>query len=377
MIHDASDEPASGLEELPTEELPQDEFSHPGYDKEWIEQQRRARHHMQLIDGFEELGAVLDVAQRYAKRLNHDSSLLDSYINAVKSRLADLGATDNPQVHPRHRHTATQAAEIASNRGRSIVFIDECGNHRSHDHYFPYFSVAAVVINDEDYANVQQRWRDWRYEYMREPERATHEPKMRMQNLGYSLKNGKSVDVAQSSLNNLLMDLPFHLVASVLDHREFSVQYGRSTVDEFLPRDAYLMSITFALERVAHLLHHGMGDRLARVLADSRERSNDARLQMEYQRLQIEGTLFLAPEWFRHQFDAFMRFLPRTDDEVGLQIADLMARPVAEKYKDPSSSPLRWDVAKAKLYQGGADTRPAWGLKLFPKNHDALGRMLG
>lgn len=368
--------PEGTFEESTWEPHQDDEFAMPGHHTKRIARQRAARHRRLLFDGTNDLLRLIEVAIRQATTLNLHPEHLRAYRDALMERRQVFGADLGVTIQPRQAPAPQLPLQQQRLRPRNLVFIDECGHHTHHDHHFPYFSVAAVLIAERDYPSIRRRWRAWR-RWLTDPTRATHEPRMRTKDLRYILLPGRSVERAQASLGRLLMALPFYLVAAVLDHRAFVQQYQGQPVDEFLPRDSYLMCFTFVLERIVHLLYHGLGDQVATVIADQRGAREDALLQREFQRLKVEGTLFYKESWFRYCLGPHIRFLSRDHDEVGLQIADLLARPVAEKYADPKSSPLRWEVARAKLYWGNEGTRPAYGLKLFPSDHERLAAMLG
>lgn len=358
------------------EPRPSDEFNRPGYDAEEIQRQRLARHRRQLLEGSEDLDHLLEVAERLAGDLNFPVQPLTDYRNALRMRLERIAEDAGTRINRRQRPPQQLSGSEAAARRRSLVFIDECGSHQASDKHFPFFGVGAVVIEEDVYPEVEARWRAWRAEWLANPERATHEPGLRPRSLRHMLAPARQVEEALAGLDALLDSLPLHLVTVVLDHAAFARKYQGKRVDEFLPKSADLMCFTFALERVVHLLYHALGDRIGRVFADQRGRREDALLQREYQRLKVDGTLLLASTWFRYQLWPHVEFKRRGEDVVGLQLADLLVRPVVERYANPAERPTRWGLVQKKIYQGRADTRRAYGLKLFPTNDERLAAML-
>ena len=102
------------------------------------------------------------------------------------------------------------------------------------------------------------------------------------------------------------------------------------------------------------------------VYAESRGPLEDVQVQQEYIRLQIEGTQFQSASWFRYQLQRFIEFVPKRRNHTGLQIADLAARPCADKVLAPGSEPERWGVLRPKIYDGGVGRPESYGLKSFP-----------
>ncbi len=128
------------------------------------------------------------------------------------------------------------------------------------------------------------------------------------------------------------------------------------------------MCLDFVVERYVHFLYYIGGDAHGIVLAESRGPLEDAKVQQEYVRLMIEGTQYHSASWFRYQLAPFIKFLPKQSNHTGLQIADLAARPCADKVLAPQSQPPRWVVFRKKLYDGGEGRPESYGLKAFPNS---------
>jgi hypothetical protein len=126
------------------------------------------------------------------------------------------------------------------------------------------------------------------------------------------------------------------------------------------------MAIDFVMERFVHYLRVAGDSGRGSVIAESRETKEDIFVNHEYVRLQKEGTQFVSESDFRWYLSPYMSFLRKSANSTGLQIADIAARPLAEKILDPSSSPKRWDVISGKLYDGLQGRPESYGLKIFP-----------
>lgn len=66
----------------------------------------------------------------------------------------------------------------------------------------------------------------------------------------------------------------------------------------------------------------------------------------------------------------------KVDNSTGLQLADLLARPVGEKVADPSSQPDRWTTFRDKLCPGTETKNSPLGLKIVPWNEKYVHRPL-
>jgi len=105
----------------------------------------------------------------------------------------------------------------------------------------------------------------------------------------------------------------------------------------------------------------------AKVIAESRGAKEDALLQYEFARLHLDGTSYIASAWFRQQLHPGIHFEPKGGPNAsGLQLADLSARPVAEKVAAPKSNPERWEQVRLKLCAGQQTKNSILGLKIMP-----------
>ena len=127
------------------------------------------------------------------------------------------------------------------------------------------------------------------------------------------------------------------------------------------------MTLDFLIERVVMVLENQFNGGRAKVIAESRGALEDARLQHEFSRLHLEGTSYIASAWFRQQLHPGIHFEAKGGSYAsGLQLADLSARPVAEKVAEPGSEPDRWPEICAKLCRGQETKNSILGLKIMP-----------
>ena len=115
-----------------------------------------------------------------------------------------------------------------------------------------------------------------------------------------------------------------------------------------------------------HYLHYEAEDAEGLVIAERIGPKETSQLMHEYNRLKIEGTQYISPSWFRYQLAENVMFGDKEDFIPGLEITDVIARPIAEKVLAPSADPTRWNPIREKFYDGGQDGPESYGLKAFP-----------
>lgn len=315
----------------------------------------------QRLEKQERYLALLRLAKRTREDNGQPGEALQSIIAQGEDELSALSASLGGPIVARKRPTV-QTTETCT------VFVDECGAHTlTAKDKFGAFCLAAVIIRDSDYKDVDALWKGWKATHLRSTESRVHEPDIR-QNTG-SFYCGGDVEkriAAISDLPNIIARLAFSGVVCVINRPAYVEQFGTVSLDENLPHHPYLMTLHFVAERVAMSLQTHYEGAKARLVFESRGPKEDADIQYEFARLFIDGTSYVAAKYFRKQFLPGITFLGKSDNSTGLQIADLMARPCAEKILDPSSTPERWPAFRDKLCLGEQTGHSVLGLKILP-----------
>lgn len=249
------------------------------------------------------------------------------------------------------------------------IYLDECGAHTlSAKGEFEAFCLAAVIVPDGDYSKFDAEWKAWKQSNLGSAAKVAHEPDVRKGRGPFWLKGSKAKrQLVIKSLGKKIEALDFTAVVCVLNRPEYVKKYGEAAIDESLPPHVYLMMLHFLMERVVMVLDKYFGSVRAQLVAESRGFLEDAWLQYEFARLQIDGTAYISSAWFRHQLCPGVIFQGKGENNSGLQLADLLARPCGEKVLDPDSTPDRWEEFRPKLCPDQGETAHSiLGLKIIP-----------
>lgn len=116
------------------------------------------------------------------------------------------------------------------------------------------------------------------------------------------------------------------------------------------------------MENFTHFLERNAGK--GSIFVESRNLKEDERLQNHYYTLKATGTLFLDKNAMQKRL-ATISFPLKTDNNIGLQLADFIPNPVARytgglKQKTPTLYPFIIN----KLYDGGIGMPNRFGLIL-------------
>jgi len=315
------------------------------------------------LDGHEQYLALLRQARRLQLNIGAPDNLSD-IISKGQSELNNFKKQAKGTISRRRRPTKTGAATT----DRCYIFIDECGTYSiSSKDAFKAFVIAAVIVYEKDYSKVNEQFKRWKGSKLGSRNVFIHEPDVRQGRGSFFCNRNTSVrQQLVSSLHKRLSSLNYSAVACVVHRPEYLAKYGSTSMDPSLPKNLYLMVLDFLMERIVMILEKQFNGAKASVYAEARGPLEDALLQYEYVRLQIDGTSFISPSWFRYQLSPAITFKTKKDNITGLQIADLIARPCGEKVLNPSSNPERWQECKDKLCKEIETAHSMLGMKIIP-----------
>lgn len=309
----------------------------------------------------------LELAVRSARKLGYELGNLQREISRVSAEIPRLERRKGARIEPRRRVEYRRRTTNDAPRPQFHLYLDECGSHQlgRPDEDFPVFVLCGVVVNDDKYPAFDRLWKTWKADHLGNPDTRVHEPDVRSRSHTFHRQDPAEQAALIESLDTSLADLEFDVIAAAIDKRAFFVQHGDDPVDDFLPLSAYFMCVDFVIERFVHYLYYRGGDARGKVFAESRGDREDAEVHAEFIRLLLEGTQWQADGWFRYQLRPYIEFLPKSRNVTGLQIADLGARPIADKILSPATTPERWSLFRSRLYDG-VERRPAsFGLKIY------------
>ena len=239
-----------------------------------------------------------------------------------------------------------------------LVFVDESGDHglASVDPNYPVFVLACCLIAKPDYVErVSPALQRLKFAYWGHDEQVLHEHEIRKPNKDYAfLFNPEHRAAFMASINEFVERAPFRLVASVIKKVEFARQYA-------LPVNPYGLALEFSLERLTYQLEAlGQGERVTQVIVEKRGRREDDDLELAFRRIRDGGNALGR----RLPFELVM--IPKASNSTGLQLADLIARPVGIKVLRPEQPNRAYDIVSAKFRRSPGGEIRGWGLKVFP-----------
>jgi Protein of unknown function (DUF3800) len=250
-----------------------------------------------------------------------------------------------------------------------MVFVDESGSPGmgNIDPHYPLFVLAFFIVKKSDYStHIATALQKFKFKHFGHDQVILHERDIRKDLGSFAfLKTPALKNAFLDELTELIAAAPFDLVCVVIDKAKHKAQYKS-------PADPYHLALGFGLERVRGLLvqrgvwQDGPDPKMAalanlavHVVVEKRGKNEDDDLELEFRRI-CAGANFKAERW---NFEVI--FADKKSNSAGLQLADLMARPVGMSVLKPSQPNRAFDAVKPKfLHSNGRFL--GWGLKCFP-----------
>lgn len=238
-----------------------------------------------------------------------------------------------------------------------IVFVDESGDHGlvSIDPHYPVFVLAFTVFELAAYADrVVPSLLRFKLRWFGHDQVVLHEHDIRKNKGPFGILRSAEVrEPFMAHMNELVSAAEFTLVASAIRKERHKARYAE-------PPNPYHVAMGFGLERVYRELR-GRGCRGGKthILFERRGDKEDRELELEFRRIcDANATGAVLP------FEPVL--CSKASNSPGLQLADLVARPVGRKIVDPGQPNRAYDIIHPKFRRDRHGKVLGWGLKIFP-----------
>lgn len=221
-----------------------------------------------------------------------------------------------------------------------VVYVDESGDHSlaSIDATYPVFVLAFCVFHKRHYAEkIIPAVEKLKFNYFGHDSVVLHENEIRKQKGEFAFLSNRQVRVEfMEQLSSIMEASNFVLIACVVD----KARVRRTDDTNSNPYDIGLGLCMEALR--AFLAEKGQDDYKTHVVVECRGKKEDAALELEFRRLCDNRQL---------PFDVV--FADKKTNLAGLQLADLVARPVGLNYIRPLQANQAFDMLKRKFFCDG------------------------
>ncbi len=252
--------------------------------------------------------------------------------------------------------------EADSPFARHIVYVDESGDHnlQSIDEQYPVFVLAFCVFHKRHYSEViVPALEKFKFNHFGHDQVVLHENEIRRRKGLFNFFRDRAHQ--QSFLNELTEIIEFSnfiLISATIDKRQLS----KHDVSD----NAYHIALGLCMETLHEFLQEkGEADKKTHIVVECRGKKEDRELELEFRRI-CDGNNRLGIEL---PFEIL--FADKKVMSSGLQLADLVARPIGLYTLRPEQENRAFEVLKRKFYcDGGREAvgegYEGIGMKLYP-----------
>lgn len=267
--------------------------------------------------------------------------------------MPDAGSSPHP----------TSAVMPESPYSKYIVYVDESGDHsmQTIDEQYPLFVLAFCVFHKRHYSEqVVSALEKFKFNHFGHDQVVLHENDIRKEKGAFnSFRSREQKTRFLDELTDIIERSNFILISCVIDKRSLRKRADAGS-------NPYHIALGFCLETLHDFLKEKQQhEKKTHVVMECRGSKEDNELELEFRRF-CDGNNRLAMPL---PFDIL--FADKKAMSSGLQLADLVARPIGLSVLRPGQENRAFDVLKRKFYCDGGREQVGrgyeeLGLKIYP-----------
>jgi len=258
---------------------------------------------------------------------------------------------------------AIEVAVPAGKFSNFIVYVDESGDHgmQNLDPNYPVFVLAFCVFHKRHYAErVVPSLQKFKFNHFGHDLVLLHEHEIRKETGQFNFGSRPRKQSFIDGLTDIIDASNFILISCVID-KERLRRKGSPT-----PDNPYHLALGFCLETLYEfLMEKQQESKRTHVVVECRGKKEDGELELEFRRI-CDGA---NRKKISLPFDVV--FADKRANSAGLQLADLVARPIGLNVLRPEQGNRAFDVLTRKFFCSGGRQNVGkgfenWGLKIYP-----------
>ncbi|MCK4704795.1 MAG: DUF3800 domain-containing protein [Gammaproteobacteria bacterium] len=258
------------------------------------------------------------------------------------SNQLSLFESDDSNIKPTIKKDTKDAIETPFSK--YIVYVDESGDHslQSVDENYPIFVLAFCVVHKRHYSEaIVPALEKFKFNYFGHDQVVLHENEIRKEKGSFNIFRGKEEkNNFFDELTGIIEFSNFILISCIIDKRTLSKQGDVN--------NPYHIALGLCMEKLyAFLQEKNQHNKKTHVVVECRGKKEDRELELEFRRICDGNNRIGIPLPFEIIF---------SDKKVmssGLQLADLVARPIGLSYLRPEQNNRSFEVLKEKFYCNG------------------------
>lgn len=240
------------------------------------------------------------------------------------------------------------------------LYLDECGDQGLGriDPGFPVFVLCGILFNSIDYPAFCETVNACKTQFFGHSNVILHSRDIRKCEKEFCiLLNSTVKSQFYQELNSIICKNPYTIIAAAIDKVRYSERYKAAG------QDPYDIALSFVIERMVFLLE---GLKLVKkgvlIILEKRGKKEDRKLAEHFETIRTKGTFYISKARIGH-CNIELEFRDKKENVAGLQLADLVAYPIARRVIDANANNASFAIFEDKIYQRSGKL---YGLKIFP-----------
>ncbi|MGB5793826.1 DUF3800 domain-containing protein [Poseidonibacter sp.] len=236
-----------------------------------------------------------------------------------------------------------------------IIYVDESGDHslKSIDKGYPLFVLAFCIFDKKSYSiNAVKKLKEFKFKHFGHDMVVLHENEIR-RDKGFfrTLKSKEKKENFLNELTTIIEKENFTIIATVIKKLDLYCH-------NYSPYD---IALKYCMERSYKFLKEkNQENKLTHIVVEQRGRKEDEELELEFRRI-CDGNNY--PN-IQLPFEIIMA--NKMSNSAGLQLADLVARPIGLSIFKPNQENRAYEIIKKKFHTKTNGEFNGVGLKVFP-----------
>lgn len=240
------------------------------------------------------------------------------------------------------------------------LYLDESGDHglTTLNHDFPVFLLCGVLVSEIEYIRLRDALNNIKSKFWGQKEVIFHSRDIRKCDKEFSiLFNLETKKDFYERLNMVVTDVDYTVISSAIQKDKYIRNFG------LLSNDVYELALSFIIERSIFFLDSIKEcEKELKIIIEKRGIKEDKKLDEHFQRLLARGTAFVSAERLK-KYNITISFKSKRENINGLQLADLIAYPLARHVIEPKRANPSFDLIQPKIYNKNGRQ---YGLKIYP-----------
>ncbi len=244
-------------------------------------------------------------------------------------------------------------------KSKYYLYIDECGdqNLENFNPEFPVFTLCGILVSRENKKKLENDFISLKRDFWGSEDVIIHSRDIRRCKKEFQILITPEIKQRfYERINEILSQNNSYIVVACTILKEPFIRLFSNS------EDVYGLSLSYLLERSIFYVDDLDENAIIDVIFEKRGKHEDRNLSQFYNRLRATGTKWVTADRLCNRIGAFSARSKR-ENLIGLQIADLVAYPIARKVLTPDSANLAFDIIKPSIYSSNG---AMLGFKVIP-----------